>query len=140
MTTSSLYQQMGGCPTGKVPYAWNAGYGTSQSTDAKSLINTSTNGNWYVMRNLTIMQNPAQCPYINDSACNWSTSTSGQYWEITWDSSYGFGLGLRHFQKANSVFFDGHADSLSRWDYRSKGITNTGYIVENNKCYRIITF
>ncbi|OGV40560.1 MAG: hypothetical protein A2X48_03295 [Lentisphaerae bacterium GWF2_49_21] len=138
MTISNLYQ-IGGCPTGKgkTPYAWNAGYGISKSPNntENPVINTSTDGNWYVMRRLTVLQQPRNCPYIADSACNWSSNTSGQYWEITWDSSFGFGLGLRHFRKANCVFFDGHAESLPGGgadSFRSRGITNTGFIVENN--------
>ncbi len=139
LLNSSVYQ-MGGCPTGKgkTPYAWNAGYGTSKSGSA--LIDTVTNGNWYVMRNLTRLQKPDMCQYILDSACNWSSSTSGQYYEVTWDSSFGFGLGLRHFQKANVVFLDGHAESLPKSgtdSIRSRGITNTGFIVENDKFVRV---
>ncbi len=142
MTTSDLYNKTGGCPTGKLLYAWNAGYGISQSPNNTDnpVINTSTDGNWYVMRRLTVLQQPRNCPYISDSACNWSSNKSGQYWEITWDSSFGFGLGLRHFRKANSVFFDGHAESLPGGgadSFRSRGITNTGFIVENNKFARV---
>ncbi|HCE45246.1 MAG TPA: hypothetical protein DET40_17035 [Lentisphaeria bacterium] len=140
LTTSSLYQ-MGGCPTGKLPYAWNAGYGVSMSpNNTDNPVTEISSGGWYVMRSLLRLRKPDKCPYISDSACTWSTNTSGQYWEITWDSSFGFGLGLRHFRKANSAFFDGHAESLPASgpdSIRSRGITNTGYIVEDNKFARI---
>ena len=124
-----------GCPTAKPAYQHNAGYGVSWVNSATHpLVNISTGGSWFVMRNLTRLRHPENFPYISDSAKTYNTN--GQSWETPWAADYGQGLGLRHFRNANSAFWDGHAKGLPAAEYKTRGF-GAAYIVENKKFVRI---